>query len=39
MVVEGFRTCLAAYEAAQELKVETPIIDAVLQCNIPTPWS
>jgi glycerol-3-phosphate dehydrogenase (NAD(P)+) len=29
MVVEGFRTCLAAYEAARELKVETPIIDAV----------
>ena len=29
MVVEGFRTCQAAYEAARELKVETPIIDAV----------
>lgn len=29
MVVEGFRTTLAAYEAARELQIETPIIDAV----------
>lgn len=29
MVVEGFRTTLAAYDVAKKLKVETPIIDAV----------
>ncbi len=29
MVVEGARSCEAAYFAARELKIETPIIDAV----------
>jgi glycerol-3-phosphate dehydrogenase (NAD(P)+) len=31
MVVEGARTCLSAYQAAKELNIYTPIIDAVYE--------
>ena len=29
MVVEGARSCISAYQASRELRIETPIIDAV----------